>query len=52
MGDDVITLAVTNAGPSQATGVTVTDTVPEGLTYVSASGNGWVCAEDAAVVTC
>ena len=53
VGDDVsFTLAVANAGPSQATGVTVTDTVPDGLTYVSASGDGWVCAEDAAVVTC
>jgi uncharacterized repeat protein (TIGR01451 family) len=46
------TLAVANAGPSRASGVVVTDHVPAGLAYVSATGDGWSCAEAAAVVTC
>ena len=39
-GDDLtFTLAVANAGPSQASSVVVSDAVPAGLTYVSASGD-------------
>ena len=34
------TLAVTNAGPSTATGVTVTDAIPAGTSFVSATGGG------------
>jgi uncharacterized repeat protein (TIGR01451 family) len=35
-GDDVnFTLSVTNLGPDAATGVTLIDSIPEGLTYVS-----------------
>lgn len=34
------TITVTNAGPLRATNVVVTDVLPAGLTFVSASGNG------------
>jgi M6 family metalloprotease-like protein/uncharacterized repeat protein (TIGR01451 family) len=36
-GTLVYTIGVTNLGPSPATGVTVTDTLPAGLSYVSSS---------------
>ncbi|MDX1696932.1 MAG: hypothetical protein R3308_01530, partial [Thiohalobacterales bacterium] len=39
------TLTVSNNGPSTEIGpVTVTDTLPAGLGYVSASGAGWSCS--------
>ena len=53
------TLTVTNNGPSDIPGpVTVTDPLPQGLTYVSATGTGWTCANpsgtpaDPQLVTC
>ena len=46
------TLRVTNNGPFEATDVTVTDTLPDGVTFVSASGAGWNCGEVAGTVTC
>lgn len=47
------TLAVSNAGPStDPATVTVTDTLPAGVAYVSATGTGWTCGEAGGVVTC
>ncbi len=52
-GDPIdYTLTVTNNGPSQALNVTVTDTLPAGVTFVSASGTGWSCNQAAGTVTC
>ena len=45
-------LVVSNAGPDAATNVTVTDTLPGGVGYVSASGSGWSCGHAAGIVTC
>src|SRR5207249_555203 len=46
------TLSVSNAGPSTASSVTVTDTLPAGVTFQSASGAGWTCSGTNASVTC
>jgi len=49
----VYTLSVSNNGPNDETGtITVTDTLPAGLTYVSATGTGWTCGAVAQDVTC
>lgn len=46
-------LSVKNNGPQSATGpITVTDTLPTGLSYVSASGTSWTCGAAGVVVTC
>ncbi|WP_127479634.1 LPXTG cell wall anchor domain-containing protein [Nocardioides pantholopis] len=39
------TLTVSNTGPSDARGVTVTDVLPAGLSLVSATGTGWTCVD-------
>ena len=36
----VYTISVTNFGPSSASGVVVTDTLPAGVTFIAASGGG------------
>lgn len=37
-------ITVSNDGPSDADDVTVTDTLPAGMSIVSASGEGWTCS--------
>ncbi len=47
------TLSVNNNGPQAAPGpITVTDTLPAGLTYSSGTGAGWTCGVAGQVVTC
>ncbi|MGQ0795552.1 MAG: hypothetical protein ACT4N5_05130, partial [Nitrosopumilaceae archaeon] len=46
------TIVVTNGGPSTATSLTVTDTLPAGVAFVSATGTGWSCGELGGIVTC
>lgn len=46
------TLGVTNNGPQSATSLTLTDTLPTGVIYQSASGAGWSCSQASGVVTC
>jgi MSHA biogenesis protein MshQ len=46
-------LTVANNGPSTETGpITVTDTLPAGLAFVSASGAGWTCSKSGQIVSC
>jgi uncharacterized repeat protein (TIGR01451 family) len=47
------TVTVTNAGPTSDPGpITVTDTLPNGLTYVSGTGTGWSCSSVGQAITC
>ena len=50
--DLTYTVTVTNDGPTDATGVTLIDTLPEGVTFVSATPSQGACAPGAGVVTC
>jgi uncharacterized repeat protein (TIGR01451 family) len=46
------TLSVSNLGPGTAPSVSVTDTLPAGSGFVSASGTGWTCNFATGTVTC
>jgi len=49
----VFTIAVNNAGTAATSGtITVTDTLNNNFSFVSATGTGWVCGNVAQVVTC
>jgi len=45
-------VSITNKGPSGATGVVLTDTLPAGVTYVSANSSQGGCSQLSGVVTC
>jgi|GEM_PF-763330 len=53
-GDTIqYTLTVQNNGPLEEPGpITVTDTLPSGVNYVSASGTNWTCSNSGGTVTC
>lgn len=47
------TLAVSNTGPATSAGTTtVSDVLPAGVSYVSATGSGWTCGAVGQTVTC
>ncbi len=46
------TIGVASGGPSNASTLTVTHTLPAGVTFGSATGTGWSCSHAAGVVTC
>jgi len=46
-------LSVKNNGPyTEAGPITVTDTLPAGMSYASSSGTGWACSASGQTVTC
>jgi uncharacterized repeat protein (TIGR01451 family) len=45
-------ISVTNNGPAQASDVLLTDTLPPGVTFLSASSSQGSCMETSGVVTC
>ncbi|MGD9224526.1 MAG: hypothetical protein PVH22_14835 [Desulfobacteraceae bacterium] len=50
---ETYTIETVNSGPNDATGtITITDTLPTGLSYVSAAGTGWSCSASGQEVTC
>ncbi len=46
------TLVATNRGPSAATGVVVTDQLPAGINFVSATSSVGACSNNSGAVTC
>jgi len=51
-GNVTYTMVVTNNGPVTATGVTAADTLPAGVTFVSAASTQGTCTQAAGIVTC
>jgi uncharacterized repeat protein (TIGR01451 family) len=45
-------ITASNAGPGAAAGISVLDSLPGGVAFVSASGAGWSCSAVAGDVTC
>ena len=53
LGDEILyTLTVTSHGPNDAQNVVVTDILPAGATFVSATSDQGTCSEVGGVVTC
>lgn len=53
LGDSIhYTLTTSNAGPDIAQNVVLTDTLPTGVSYVSAMPDQGTCSESAGIVTC
>ena len=48
----VYSLMVNNVGPSTATGVSVTQNLPAGVSYVNSTGTGWACTALSGSVKC
>mgnify|MGYP000144404910 CR=1 FL=1 len=46
------TLQPRNLGPFDANTVVITDTLPAGFTFISATSTGWACSDLAGTVTC
>ncbi|OQY45789.1 MAG: hypothetical protein B6247_28535, partial [Candidatus Parabeggiatoa sp. nov. 2] len=46
------TLTVSNAGPQTANNMQVVDTLPSGVSFVSANGTDWSCNEAGGTVIC
>jgi uncharacterized repeat protein (TIGR01451 family) len=46
------TITVSNTGPGTSNGISVLDSLPTGVGFVSASGSGWSCAAADQDVTC
>ena len=46
------TITVTNNGPDEANGVSLTDTLPTGVTFVSANSGQGTCSQLNGIVTC
>jgi uncharacterized repeat protein (TIGR01451 family) len=52
-GDDITyTVTVTNGGPDTAENVVLTDDLPDGVNYVSATPDQGTCSQSGGVVTC
>ena len=51
-GNLIYAITITNDGPSDATGLTLTDTLPAGASIVSARAAGGVCSESNGGLTC